>query len=197
MRPLFIIYSFIVAFPEIILAETFNPADFHRDVYTLQKQQLAQREIREEVEEGNYEGAAAAGYRYVDIRYYDAASGNLLSRIRHVAAKPELIHIIEVNIYVNNKLVRDFGSISPPWSPLYPTNAYINIHQYNGELHSFRQYNISGQIDYEFCKGKFSGKPVHISLDGSDINVMNTSSIAYKNCFEGINKDWAQYRTPH
>ena len=174
-----------------------SPADFHRNVYALHEQQITRREVRTVVEQGSYEGAKAAGYRYVDTRYFDTSNGILLSHVRRDAVKPELIHIIEVNIYENGRLVRDFGSVSLPWSPLNPVRTFINLHQYNGELHSFRQYDFFGEVGYEFCEGKLVDTPVRISLDGTDINATSTSTTLYKACFDGASNDWAQYKTPH
>lgn len=174
-----------------------SPKDFHRSVYVLHEQQIAQREIRTEEEQGNYEGAAAARYRYVDTRYFDKASGRLISRVRRDAATPEFVHISEVNVYdATGRVIRDFGSVSLPWAPLHPVRAFINLHHYNGGLHSFRQYDLTGQVEYEFCEGKLDNKPVRISLDGSDISPERTASAAYKACFDGMSKDWAQYTTP-
>ena len=174
-----------------------SPADFHRAVYSLHEQQIAQHEIRTEETKGAYEGAAAARYRYTDTRYFDSANGRLLSNVRRDAAKPEYVHTVEVNIYENGKLVRDFGSITLPWAPLHPVRTFINFHQYNGKLHSFRQYDYFGQVGYEFCDGELAGKPIRISLDGSDIDAAATATPEYKACFNGMNMDWAQYTRPH
>lgn len=179
------------------LAAAPSPADFHRALYALHEQQIAQRAIRTEQETGDYEGAAAARYRYVDTRYYDASTGRPLSHVRRDAANPEFVHIVEVNVYENGRLVRDFGSISLPWAPLQPVRTMINLHHYNGGLHSFRQYDFFGQVTYEFCEGKLNGTPVSIALDGSDINAASTGTTTYKSCFDGVSADWAQYRTPH
>ena len=183
----------LVAWPAF--AET-NPANFHRAVYALHEQQIARREIRTEEETGAYEGAAAARYRYVDTRYYDAASGRLLSRVQRDAADPALVHIVEVNVYEQGRLVRDFGSISMPWAPLHPVRTFINLHHYNGGLHSFRQYDFFGQVGYEFCEGNLAGKRVRIGLDGSDIDAASSAGPEYQACFGGITQDWAQYIKP-
>lgn len=196
MSKFFICYGlFLACFAPAFAASI--PADFHRSVYALHEQQIAQHEVRTEVENGNYEGSSAAGYRYLDTRYYDSASGNLISRVRRDAAKPELVHIVEVNIYEKVRLLRDFGSVTLPWAPLNPVRTIINLHQYTGKLHSFRQYDFFGQVNYEFCKGELGGKPVNISLDESDINATSTTTTAYKACFDGMSKDWAQFKTPH
>ena len=173
-----------------------SPEDFHRAVYALHAQQISQHTFRTEEEKGDYEGAAASRYAFVDTRFYDAATGRLLSRVRRDAAAPEFVHIVEVNVYENGRLVRDFGSITLPWAPLKPVRTMINLHHYNGELHSFRQYDFFGEVAYESCEGKQDHRPVRISLDRSDIDETSTAPPAYKACFEGMSKDWAQYRSP-
>ena len=174
-----------------------SPEDFHRKVHALLQQLNAQHQIRAEEQAGDYTGAAAAGYRYVDTRYYDAASGRLLSYMRRDAARPENVHIVEVNVYEDGRLVRDFGSLTLPWAPLRPVRTFINLHQYSGELHSFRQYDLYGEVGYEFCEGSFSGKPVRISLDYADINPTVAATAEYQACFDGMRKDWARFQTPH
>lgn len=170
---------------------------FHQAVYALHEQQIAQQGVRTEEESGDYEGSAAARYRYVDTRYYNEQTGRLISRVRRDAATPEFVHIVEVNVYEDGKLVRDFGSITLPWAPLNPVRTMINLHHYNGELHSFRQYDLFGQVVFESCEGKHNGQRVQIALDGADINEKSTGTAAYRACFDGVSKDWARYKTPH
>lgn len=174
-----------------------TPADFHQALYTLHEQQINGRKIRMQEDKANYEGSAAAGYRYIETSYYDAETGVLLSRIRRDAARPEYVHIAEVYLYENGKLVRDFGSITLPWSPLHPVRTYLNFHRSNGALHSVRQYDYSGEVSYESCKGELNGKPIRLSLDSLDIDKATQATPEYKACFEGMNPDWAQYLQPH
>jgi hypothetical protein len=172
--------------------------EFHRAVYALHEQQIARHTVRTEETTGKYEGVAAAGYRYRITSYYEAETGRLLSRIQRDANLPEAIHIAEVNVYdANGSLVRDFFSSAPPWRPIYPSHAYINLHHHNGRLHSFRQYELDGQVNYEFCEGELAGKPVRIALDMGNINGEAIVSPEYRACFDGMSRDWAQYSTPH
>ena len=69
---------------------TADPQAFHQAVYALHEKQLGQFKIKTEQEEGKYDGAAAARYRYVDTRHYDASNGRLISHVRRDAAMPEL-----------------------------------------------------------------------------------------------------------
>lgn len=170
--------------------------EFHRAAYALHEQQIARHAIRTEETSGKYEGVAAAGYRYRITSYYDAGTGRLLSRIQRDAQVPEAIHMIEVNIYdADGRLVRDFFSSAPPWRPLHPSHAYINLHNHNGQLHSFRQHALEGEVNYEFCEGELEGKPVRIALSGTDEKTL--ASPEYRACFDGMSKDWARYTTPH
>lgn len=172
--------------------------EFHRAVYVLHEQQLARHTVRTEETHGTYEGVAAAGYRYRITRYYDAGTGRLLSRIQRDAALPDAIHIAEVNVYdAEGRLVRDFFSSAPPWRPLHPSHAYINLHNHNGGLHSFRQFELDGQVNYEFCEGTLKGKPVRIAEDWSGIDERMRSSPEYRACFDGMRTDWARYTSPH
>lgn len=170
--------------------------EFHRAVYALHEQQLARHTVRTEETNGTYEGVAAAGYQYRITSYYDAGTGRLLSRIQRDARLPEAIHIAEVNVYdADGRLVRDFFSSAPPWRPIHPSHAYINLHHHNGRLHSFRQFELEGQVNYEFCEGELEGKPVRIALSDSEEKIL--ASPEYRACFDGMSADWAQYTTPH
>jgi hypothetical protein len=172
--------------------------EFHRAVYALHEQQLARHTVRTEETSGTYEGVAAAGYQYRITSYYDAGTGRLLSRIQRDAKLPEAIHIAEVNVYAaDGRLVRDFFSSAPPWRPIHPSHAYINLHHHNGRLHSFRQFELEGQVNYEFCEGELGGQPVRIALDWDGINGKIMASPEYRACFDGMSKDWEQYSTPH
>lgn len=184
----------LIALPSIAAT---NPAEFHQAVYALHEQQIAQHKTRTEETEAQYEGAAARRYAYVDTHYYDVESGRLISRVRRDAAAPEYVHIVEVNIYENGRLVRDFGSLTLPWAPLHPTRTFINLHHYNGALHSFRQYDFYGDVGYESCAGKFEGKPVRVSLDAGEINEKTTASPLYQACFKGLSANWEKYKSPH
>ena len=174
-----------------------NPVEYHKAVYALHEKQIAQHKIRTEEEKGKYEGASAARYSYVDTRYYDAENGHLLSYVRRDGDDPSLVHIIEFNIFENDRIARDFGTVTLPWKPLNPIRTIINFHQYNGALHSYRQYTIYGEVEYEFCEGNLAGIPVKISLEEADLNNKNRSTAEYKACFDGVKTDWAQYTNPH
>lgn len=173
-----------------------TPKEFRDALISLHQQMTEGKSLRMEIMQGKYEGARAANMRYTDAHYFDS-SNMLVSHIQSDADDPRKIHIIEVNIMENGKIIRDFGSISLPWAPDLPIRSMINLHQYNEQLHSFRQYNLYGDVDYEACEGTLAGKKVRLSLDGSDIKPENTGSDLYKACFKGMSTDWEAYSIPH
>lgn len=175
-----------------------SAAEFHRAVYALHEEQIAKRSVRTEVKTGEFKGVAAAGYRYQETSYFDAATGRLLSRMERNADRPEAIHSAEVSVHDDDgRLVRGYLSIALPWAPDKPVRTWINLHHYNGSLHSYRQFNLAGEVSYEFCEGTLEGRPVKISLDGSDVDAGKTTSAAYRACFDGMRNDWERYTTPH
>ena len=174
-----------------------TPQEFHRAVYALHLKQITGQAIRTEEESGAYQGVAARGYRYRVTRYYDAASGRLLSRLQRDAELEDAIHIAEVNVYdADGRLVRDYLSSAPPWRPAIPTHAYVNLHHYNGRLHSFRQFELEGRVNYEACQGEFDGKRVRIAHDASDRTEAIVSSPVYRACFDGLRGDWSAWVHP-
>lgn len=188
-----------ICIPQLALAVTgASRPEFHRAVYALHEQQIAKHTTRTEEKTGAYKGSVAAGYSYRITSYFDAATGRLVSRIQRDLDLPEAIHSAEVNIYDDKgRVVRDFLSISTPWRPDWPTNAYINLHHYNGKLHSWRQFELDGRVNYEFCEGELDGKRVRISLDWTDMNELTTGTTEYRACFDGMSNDWEPYITPH
>lgn len=171
--------------------------EFQRAVLALHEQQIGKQAVRTTKDEGKYAGSAAARYRYVETRYFDAASGRLISRVRRDAARPHAVHIIEVNVHDDaGRVVRDYGSIAPPWAPLQPSHSMINIHRYSGELHSFRQFNLAGTVAYESCAGMIDGRRVRIGLDGDDITPQAAAMPDYRACFDGVDTDATKYLAP-
>jgi hypothetical protein len=174
-----------------------TPLEFQRALTTLHEQQLARQPVRTTIVAGKYEGSAAARYRYEETSYFEAASGRLLSRVRRDAVKPHAIHVIEVNVHDEaGRVIRDYVSIAQPWAPLQPGRSLINLHQYHGQLHSFRQFDLANRVGYESCTGLFEGRPVRIGLDDDEITPQATATPEYQACFDGLDKDAGKYLTP-
>ena len=190
--------QFLLLFPGASYAAPIDAPKFHRELYKLHQQTIKGKTLRLEETEGQYQGSAAGSYGFKDTRYIDAVSGRLLSHVIRDRDRPDAIHIVEVNIYdESGRIVRDFGSVTLPTAPERPIRTFINFHQYNKGLHSFRQFDYDGEITYESCRGMLGNSKVNISLDGLDINLAVMSKPEYKACFEGIKTDWANYAVPH
>jgi hypothetical protein len=170
---------------------------FAGKVYDLHQRQLADRAIRQTEVAGVYNGTAASGYRYIETSYHDARTDLLLSRVRVDRDRPKILHIVEVFLYdEQGRLARDFAAIYLPWSQNAPMRTLINVHQYNRDLHAYRQFDASGERVYEQCKGMHAGAQVDISLEQQEINARSTASDAYQACFAGVQQTAGVYRSP-
>jgi len=163
---------------------------FADQLYELHKSQVKDRAIRTEISIGGY---ATHPQFYEETRYYDSDSGSLLSRIQRERSNPNIIHMIEVNVYnAQNKLQRDYLAAYLPDFRNAPIQTLINLHAYHNELHAFRQFDASGDRIYEQCEGRYNGRPVMISLEeheflagnGQDSRVLNSK--VYQACFANI-----------
>lgn len=170
---------------------------FAGKAYELHQRQITSRTIRQTEVAGVYYGTAASGYRYKETSYYDAHSGLLLSRVRVDRDRPKVLHIVEVFIHdEQGRVARDFAALYLPWSQNAPLRTLINVHQYNRELHAYRQFDASGERVYEQCKGTHAGKKVDISLEQQDIGPATTASDAYQACFAGVQQTAGIYLSP-
>jgi len=171
---------------------------FAGKAYDLHQRQIANRDIRQTETVGVYNGTAASGYRYIETSYYDAHTGLLLSRVRVDRDRPKILHVVEVFLYdEQGRVVRDYAALYLPWSQNAPIRTLINVHQYNRDLHAYRQFDASGNRIYEQCKGTHAGKPVEISLEQQDIGRSSTDTDAYQTCFAGVQETAGAYLVPH
>lgn len=104
--------------------------------------------------------------------------------------KPNTIHTIEVFLYDDQEQVKtDFYARYLPYAHNAPVQTLINIHNYNDNLHSFRQFDANGELIYETCRGQFFDKEINLHLDNEEIlDFRNNSSDewlneAYSACF--------------
>lgn len=170
---------------------------FADECLALHKQQLANTEVREQTRIGGY---ADQPEFYIEHTYYDAKSGVMLSRMQWEKDHPERMHACEVYVYDGQgRVVRDFAAAYLPQGRNAPVQTLINLHRYNGDLHAFRQFDASGDRIYEYCDGKWKGKPIQLRVFEEDIygksDVM--SSPAYAACFEGLPMKPGEYLQPH
>lgn len=166
----------------------------------LHKATLSQYKIRTTEEIGGY-------YRqpkfFKDVRYFDADSDRLISRVQWERKHPDLVHNMEVYFYDDKgRIVRDFGVAYLTDGRNAPMQTMINFHAYPDGLHAFRQFDASNNLVYERCEGEYKGQKVYISLSEMDIleiedlpkSVM--TSTEYRACFGELPKSAGKYLTP-
>lgn len=171
---------------------------FAGKTHDLHQRQIAGRAIRQTDVTDRYNGTAASGYAYKETSYYDAQTGQLLSRVRVDRDRPRILHSVEVFVHdEQGRVVRDFVSIYLPWAQNAPMRTMINVHQYNNDLHAYRQFDASGTRIYEQCKGRHAGQQVDISLEQQEIGPPTTVSDVYKSCFAGVQETVGAYLVPH
>jgi len=126
---------------------------------------------------------------YIENRYLD--NGKLVSQVQWEKDDPKTLHTVEVYLRDSKgRVVRDFMAAYLPFYHNAPTQTLISIHHYNGELHSFRSFDASGEVVLERCGGKNTqGQTVNLLLDDNDLiydpdEVIGTKE--YKACFAGL-----------
>jgi len=138
----------------------------------------------------------SGGYAYLpnfyrEEKFYDQATGLLLSRIQREIKDPHNIHLIEVFVYAkDNKLSHDYMAAFLPEHRNAPIQTLINFHFSDNELSAYRQFDASGDRIYEQCQGQYFAKPVMLSLEEHEIpnngGVLDISDDLYLSCFNSL-----------
>lgn len=173
---------------------------FAENLYQLHQSLLSDYSIRTEEEAGGYPGNRNF---FKEIRYYNSASGKLISRIQRETENKNNIHLIEVFLYDEQDRVKvDYLAVYLPEFRNAPIQTLINLHHYNDSLHAFRQFDASGARIYEQCQGTLFKDAVFITLEEEEIynrssDVSNDSEAnEYLSCFEFIPKTADNYLNP-
>lgn len=173
---------------------------FADTLYAVHQQRSAGKEIRLEESNGGYAGLPNF---YRDVNYYDKSNGQKLANIQWESAHPQTIHAIELFIYdAQGRVVRDYYARYLPKYRNAPVQTLINLHQYNEGLHSFRQFDASGDRIYEQCSGKHLGQDLFLSImedtlpSAQDIEKKTTLHPAYLACFGTLPLAVGKYRDP-
>ena len=173
---------------------------FVDDLYQLHKNRLAGKSIRTTESLGGY-------YRmpefYREVKYYDQKTGRLLSIIQWEKQHPDTIHTIQVFFYDTEGRVKlDYLAAFYPVFRNAPIQTIISIHNYNGDLHAFRQFDASGERIYESCSGKYFDDTVDISLEDYQLSPFARvrpavmQSEAYIACFGDLQVEAGDYVHP-
>lgn len=155
--------------------------------------------IRQVATEGGY--ATDPGF-YREVSYYDKDTNRLLSRVRWVKDKPELIHMIEVFMYDGQgRVSRDYLAAYLPGYRNAPVQTLINLHNYNDELHAYRQFDASGALIYEQCQGRFFNEDIMFSIEEHEFEEYQDEAgdtfQSYLACFESLPGQVGKYMQPY
>lgn len=171
---------------------------FARQLETLHHQQIALHPVRMEIREGGYQGEYFNDPDYyIEERYYTLDGNRLVSVIRREKDNPDNIHTIEVNVLdKQGRVMRDYLAAYLPWGHNAPIQTLVNLHHYSKHLHSFRQFDASGNRIYEQCQGRHKGKEINISLESPEIEAPRILKPDYRACFGDIQLVAGKYLTP-
>lgn len=176
--------------------------NFVDELYQLHLQQTRDLQINTREQDGGYGGKTGSQDFYREIEYYDTDKQRLLSRIQWEKQQPDRIHSIEVFIYGdNNKVSHDFYARYLPEFRNAPIQTLINIHHYNDKLHSFRQFDASGDLIYETCRGEYFNEAIQLHLEEDEIPEARNSrdeeqAELYRACFTGVSQEAGELLQP-
>ena len=180
-----------------------NWNNFVTELYHLHISETNKVDIKTNETIGGYGGEFSDKQFYREISYYNKANNNLISKIQWEVKNPDRIHTIEVFLYNDkNQVKTDFYARFLPYARNAPVQTLINIHNYNDNLHSFRQFDANGELIYETCRGKFFEQEINLHLDNEEISdFRNTAhddfiSETYSACFFNVAKTATKYLRP-
>ncbi|MDH5777888.1 MAG: tetratricopeptide repeat protein [Gammaproteobacteria bacterium] len=174
---------------------------FFNSLVKIHELNLKKFNIRKLEEQSGYAGQPQF---YREVKYFDQKTNNLLGKVQWVQDKADTIHTIEVFFYdKQGRVVRDYLAAYLPEHRNAPIQTLINFHYYNDGLHSFRQFDASGNHIYEQCQGKYFDEQVMVSTEEDDFVTAygdqqdQTSIETYLACFEMLPKQLGKYRNPY
>jgi len=167
---------------------------FTDSLYLIHQDQIKNKDINIISKQGGY--PTNKNY-YIESRYINKKNNQLLSIIQWEANNKNNIHTIEVFKYDNNgRVIRDYLSAYLPVFRNAPIQTLINIHHYNDELHSFRQYDASGYLIYEQCEGNFFNEKILLSIDEDEFDSEIVQSEEYLACFNELPTAVGKFSNP-
>lgn len=136
---------------------------FARRLLAIHQHWKSRPDVRIEERFGGY-GNHPNFYRQVDVRL--KSDGRLLSSVQWEREKPDNLHTVEVYFYdAKGRVNLDYRVAYLPKYRNAPMHTNISVHYRDADLWAFRQFDASGIIIYETCRGEHFDKKVDISLD--------------------------------
>ena len=176
---------------------------FVAELYELHLNKIKKVPIRTTEITGGYGGGFANKEFYREISYFNKIANRIVSKIQWEIDKPNTIHTIEVFIYdKQGKVKTDYYARYLPYARNTPVQTLINIHNYNDNLHSFRQFDANGELIYETCRGRLFDKEINLHLDNEEIfDFRNNNSDewlneVYSSCFLNVSQTASSFLSP-
>jgi len=173
---------------------------FFTDLVTLHQKRIAGKSIRTTEQ---IDGYFREPDFYREVKYYDADSGQLLSKIQWEVASPKTIHSIEVYFYdEQGKLSHDYLAAFLPVYRNAPIQTAVTFYNHSDEIKAFRQFDASGERIYEQCTGTHFTDDIDISLEDYQLSPFAPnkpaimSSEAYTACFADLQIEAGHYLQP-
>ena len=177
--------------------------NFVTELYKLHLDKIKNVPIRTSEIIDGYGGGFANKRFYREISYFNDNTNKLISKIQWEINRPDTIHTIEVFLYDKQGQVKtDFYARYLPYARNAPVQTLINLHNYNDNLHAFRQFDANGELIYETCCGKFFNEIINLHLDNEEIlDFRNNNSDellneAYSACFLNLAQTAAAFINP-
>jgi len=176
---------------------------FVTELYQLHTYLINHHSIMTRSRTGGYGGIFSNKNFYREISYFDRNTNKVISKIQWEIDNPETIHAIEVYLYNKQGQVKtDYYARFLPHARNAPVQTLINLHNYNDDLHSFRQFDASGELIYETCRGKFFNEIINLHLDDEEIHHFRSENDdeilneAYSACFLNVSRSAEHYLHP-
>jgi hypothetical protein len=173
---------------------------FMAQALALHEKLIQGRDIRTQSSLGGY---ADLPDFYEAIRYTDAASGQLISRIEWERSEPQRVHALEVNVHdAQGRVSRDYTGWYLPDKRHAPRETWVTLHAYPPGLHALRQFNLDGVRSFEKCTGSLQGREVTIELSEHHIVAEDRPggllhSPDYRACFASLPLQAGEHAMPH
>jgi len=119
---------------------------------------------------GGYGGVTNDLAFYKETKHINKANNQIISVIQWERKNPDKLHSVVVNIYDGQgRLIRDYSASYLPVHRRAPNHTLINLHYYQENLYSYRQFDALDNLLYEQCEGTHNNKPVAIAFEYTEI----------------------------
>lgn len=103
---------------------------------------------------------------YREEIYRTGPPDRIIARVFWEREKPNRLHAIELFFHdAKGRLSVDYRAAYLARFRNAPIQTYVNVHQIDSDLRAYRQFDASGNIIYEQCRGDHFGDAVELDLE--------------------------------